>query len=193
VWGKTCTKIEDVVQVFVNYISGKIKKFPFCEGSLATETSEISDILVEMNKSKMFTINSQPKVNGAKSDDVKFGWGPAGGYVYQKQYIEFFLPHDLMEPLAKFLSNHSSITYQALNFKGEKFQNVNDDDVNAVTWGVFQNQEIKQPTVVDHRAFEIWKNEVFPIWMDTWAGIYKARTDKKLGEIPAEEESIAYL
>ena len=98
----------------------------------------------------MLTINSQPKVNGVKSDDVKYGWGPEGGYVYQKSYFEFFIHPELMEPLANFLSSKKSIMYQALNIKGEKFQNVKDQDINAVTWGVFPGQEIVQPTVVDH-------------------------------------------
>lgn len=62
-----------------------------------------------------------------------------------------------------------------------------------MTWGVFPGQEVMQPTVVDHQAFEIWKNEVFKVFMETWATIYKARTDKDKSEIPADEESIAFL
>ena len=34
---------------------------------------------------------SQPKVNGAPSTDKMFGWGGAGGYVFQKAYMEFFV------------------------------------------------------------------------------------------------------
>jgi len=37
-----------------------------------------------MNEMGYLTINSQPAVNGARSDDKVHGWGPAGGYVYQK-------------------------------------------------------------------------------------------------------------
>jgi len=146
-----------------------------------------------MNQSKMLTINSQPKVNGLKSSDPKYGWGPANGYVYQKSYVEFFLHSDLMEPLAKFLSSKTNITYQALNVKGEKFQNVKDDDINAVSWGAFPNQEIAQPTVVDHAAFEVWMKEVFTYWTEAWAPIYKARQDKDKNEIPAHQESIDFL
>jgi len=29
-------------------------------------------------------INSQPSVDGAKSEDPALGWGPINGYVYQK-------------------------------------------------------------------------------------------------------------
>jgi len=30
-------------------------------------------------------------VNGAKSNDEKYGWGPDNGYVYQKAYFELFI------------------------------------------------------------------------------------------------------
>ena len=46
------------------------------------------------------------------------------------------------------------------------------DDVNAVTWGVFPNREIVQPTVVDHTAFLLWKEEAFQSWVDVWGVIY---------------------
>ena len=32
----------------------------------------------------------QPRVNAVSSDDASFGWGPAGGHVFQKAYLEFF-------------------------------------------------------------------------------------------------------
>ena len=60
-----------------------------------------------------------------------------------------------------------------MNLNGEKHQNVTDDDVNAVTWGVFRGKEIIQPTVVDHQAFEIWKNEALKSFVDTWSIIYQ--------------------
>jgi hypothetical protein len=37
-----------------------------------------------MNELGFLTINSQPAVNGARSDHKVFGWGPSNGYVYQK-------------------------------------------------------------------------------------------------------------
>jgi len=44
----------------------------------------INDQLAKMNQLGYLTINSQPAVDGARSDDSVHGWGPAGGYVYQK-------------------------------------------------------------------------------------------------------------
>lgn len=61
--------------------------------------------------------------------------------------------------LVEYLDQFENITYQAVNYQGEKLQNVADNDVNAVTWGVFKGREVIQPTVVDHQAFMIWKNE----------------------------------
>jgi methylenetetrahydrofolate reductase (NADPH) len=67
--------------------------------------------LINMNKNKIFTINSQPSVNGVASTDPKYGWGPKNGYVYQKQYYEFFLPKELIEPLIAHLDKYPMITY----------------------------------------------------------------------------------
>ena len=50
----------------------------------ASETLFIGPQLAELNQLGFFTINSQPAVNGARSDDKTFGWGPSNGYVYQK-------------------------------------------------------------------------------------------------------------
>jgi methylenetetrahydrofolate reductase (NADPH) len=42
------------------------------------------------------------------------------------------------------------ISFQAVNAADKSYSNVDSDDVNAVTWGVFRNKEVVQPTVVDH-------------------------------------------
>ena len=77
-----------------------------------------------------------------------------------------------MEPLINHLKNYESISFQAINLKGEEYMNVELDEVNAVTWGVFRGREIIQPTVVDHTTFKIWKDEAFSHWLDKWAIIY---------------------
>jgi methylenetetrahydrofolate reductase (NADPH) len=111
-------------------------------------------------------------VNGVPSNDPKFGWGPKHGYVYQKAYYEFFIPKELIEPLVNFLERFPMITYQAINMSEDERLNVTKDDVNAVTWGVFKGKEVIQPTVVDHNAFLIWKDEAFAEWLDPWALVY---------------------
>jgi len=110
-WGQQVLTLDEVAAVFVAYVSGKIKKFPFSEGSLALETADINDDLVKMNTNKLLTINSQPRVNGVKSSDAKYGWGPENGYIYQKAYFELFVPAAIVPKLAEYLNKHQDITY----------------------------------------------------------------------------------
>ena len=51
---------------------------------MAGETGLICESLGRLNRNGVLTINSQPAVNGKPSADPVFGWGSAGGYVYQK-------------------------------------------------------------------------------------------------------------
>jgi methylenetetrahydrofolate reductase (NADPH) len=78
----------------------------------------------------------------------------------------------MIEPFTKYLDKFDMITYQAINHSGDQKKNINNDDVNAVTWGVFKAKEVIQPTVVDHKAFVIWKEEAFASWLDNWGIIY---------------------
>jgi methylenetetrahydrofolate reductase (NADPH) len=39
----------------------------------------------------MWTVGSQPAVDGARSEDPIHGFGPKGGYVFQKSFVEFFV------------------------------------------------------------------------------------------------------
>lgn len=64
------------------------------------------------------------------------------------------------------------ISYQATNAAGDIISNVEHNSVNAVTWGIFPNRQVIQPTVVDFTAFMIWKNEAFAGWK-RWAAIYE--------------------
>ena len=43
----------------------------------------------------------------------------------------------------------------------------------AVTWGVFPDHEVKQPTIVDPAAFMAWKDEAFALWRTIWASAYE--------------------
>lgn len=68
----------------MDYCQGTTLSLPWSDQALALETGLIQDRLVQLNSLGYLTINSQPSVNGVKSDDKIFGWGPKGGYVYQK-------------------------------------------------------------------------------------------------------------
>ena len=131
----------------------------------------------DRNKAGYFTINSQPKVNGLHSEDPNFGWGAKGGRVFQKAYLEFFTSKDNLNRLINKLKTLDDISYQAINVNGDIVSNLSEQNVNAVTWGVFPGQEILQPTIVDARSFLIWKDEAFGLWINDWASIYNEKSD----------------
>lgn len=50
-----------------------------------------------------------------------------------------------------------------------------------------------QPTVVDHQAFLIWKDECLNTFKDIWAPIYTPTIDKEGSLSGGDEESINFL
>lgn len=124
-----------------------------------------------MNERGYLTINSQPAVDGARSDDKVHGWGPTGGYVYQKAYLEFFVAPELLSPLIRRIEKDPRITYYAVNKQGDLRTNTHSEGPNAVTWGVFPGKEIIQPTIVEAVSFIAWKDEAFELGCQ-WANLY---------------------
>jgi methylenetetrahydrofolate reductase (NADPH) len=177
-WGETLTSFDDISKVFNSYIDGKIKKLPWCqESELQSEIMYIKDLLFNLNSHRIFTINSQPAANGVASSDPYVGWGPADGYVYQRLYVEFFIAKDNLEKLIKILRDNKSIYYQAVNRKGDIISKHQQSTVIALTWGVFPNREIIQPTIYDSEVFLVWKDEAFELWNE-WIRIYEEDDDK---------------
>jgi methylenetetrahydrofolate reductase (NADPH) len=174
-WGEAPATPLDIFNVFAGFVRGKVPRLPWCERALSAETAPLRATLEEMNLNGFLTINSQPRVNGARSDDDAVGWGGPGGYVYQKAYVEFFASPALMQRFAKAAAEFPSLTFQAFTAKGEKVTSntAPGDYVTAVTWGVFPQKEVLQPTVVDSATFGIWKDEAFALWRTMWQTIYE--------------------
>lgn len=82
-WGHPLT-LSDLTKLFARFCRGDLKSLPWCDQGPSKETSVISEPLARINEEGFLTINSQPRVDGAKSSDSSFGWGPKDGYVYQK-------------------------------------------------------------------------------------------------------------
>lgn len=172
-WVVPMKTIEDVQERFAKYCAGNIKSNPWSElEGLQPETAKINDKLVQINSKGFLTINSQPAVNGEKSDSPLLGWGGPGGYVYQKAYVEFFCAPDKLKRIIDKANIMPALTYVAVNCKGETRSNIGPTDVNAVTWGVFPAKEVVQPTVVDPVSFMVWKDEAFQAWEAEWAYLY---------------------
>jgi len=168
-WGHPNTT-SDVANVFVSFLNGKVSHLPWNNSQIAPEANVIISQLKFINAHGFFTINSQPRVNGSPSEHPVHGWGPPGGHVWQKAYVEFFCSREHVESLKKFLPQFPSLQLQAMSRAGDSFATFN--SVTAVTWGVFPGTEIKQPTVVDPEVFIIWKDEAFALWSSEWSDIY---------------------
>ena len=82
-WGQP-TALQEVARLFSRFCLSDLAALPWSDQAPASETITIGPQLAKMNNYGFFTINSQPAVNGARSDDKIFGWGPSNGYVYQK-------------------------------------------------------------------------------------------------------------
>lgn len=82
--------------MFLRYLHSKLATTPFSPVPLSPESVTILRHLERLTEKGWWTVGSQPAINGARSDDEIVGWGPAGGYVYQKCFVEFFAePEDV--------------------------------------------------------------------------------------------------
>ncbi|KAE8670277.1 Methylenetetrahydrofolate reductase 1 [Hibiscus syriacus] len=172
-WSTPLKSIDDIQEKFKSYCLGKLRSSPWSElDGLQPETKIINEQLGKINLKGFLTINSQPAVNGERSDSPSVGWGGPGGYVYQKAYLEFFCSREKLDALVKKSKSFSSLTYVAVNKDGDLVSNIGLTSVNAVTWGVFPAKEIIQPTVVDPASFMVWKDEAFEIWARSWSALY---------------------
>lgn len=102
------------------------------------------------------------QVNGSESSNVTHGWGPTGGYVYQKGFVEFFCSADAFKALAEAAQSRSTLSYMATDASGNFF--CDSEATTAVSWGAFPAAEIKQPLVACVDGFKAWAGEAFELW-----------------------------
>jgi len=75
---------------------------------------------------------------------------------------------ELINEVLQRIEKNKDLTYYAVNKTGELKTNVKSDGPNAVTWGIFPNREIVQPTIVETISFLAWKDEAYRLG-DDWA------------------------
>lgn len=155
-WGHP-TSFKEVTTLFQKFCLNQLSALPWSDQPVLSETSVIASQLGRLNGLGFLTINSQPAVNGVRSDDKNFGWGPSNGYVYQKAYLEFFASPELLDALIPHIERDSGITYYVINKRGDLRTNTTSEGPNAVTWGVFPGKEVVQPTIVEAISFMAWK------------------------------------
>ncbi|KAF9819744.1 hypothetical protein IEO21_01835 [Rhodonia placenta] len=171
-WGHPKT-LDDLTTMFLRHLHSKIATTPFSPTPLSPESLMIIQHLERLTRRGWWTVGSQPAINGASSSDEVVGWGPRGGYVYQKCFVEFFLERADLERIERKIRDegHGWVDYFAGNVQGECRTTVPEGGRNAVTWGVFPGQEIAQSTIIERESFLSWKDEAFSIWAE-WASFY---------------------
>lgn len=176
-WGEP-KSVKDIANIFVRYINQEIETLPWSEGPISSEADAIKQDLIELNSRGLLTINSQPAVDGVKSSDPVYGWGPNNGYVYQKAYLELLVSPELFPKLIERINADDELTYYAVRKNGDLRTNSPGDGPNAVTWGVFPGKEIVQPTIVETISFLAWKDEAFRLGTD-WANCHEASSPSR--------------
>lgn len=169
-WG-TPTSVQDISDLFVRYMQGDLESLPWSEQPITEEANAIQQDLIDLNRRGFLTINSQPAVNGVKSSDPTFGWGPRNGYVYQKSYLEVLVSPEYISEIITRIERDPEFTYYAVNKYGDLKTNAPSEGPNAVTWGVFPGKEIVQPTIVETVSFLAWKDEFYRLGQD-WANCH---------------------
>lgn len=152
-WGEAPISASEIHEVFARYVERRIPIIPWCESPLHTETEIITSPLAAMNRAGFLTINSQPAVNGERSDHAVFGWGGSGGRVYQRAYVEFFVSPTDMPTVTALVNSNSNLVMYVADSSGSHFDTVSAScaegapaggtkvgGVTALTWGVFPNR-----------------------------------------------------
>ena len=197
-WGHPITK-EDITKIFIRHIEGDIKAIPWSEEGLNEETHAIKSRLLSLINKGWWTVASQPAINGARSSDAIYGWGPKNGFVFQKAFVEFFLPASDWTTLRQKLESEEireHVSWYASSSTGEFLSagpnsplsssslfssgrpSNGSSTTNAVTWGAFPGKEIITPTIIEEVSFKAWAEEAFGIWAE-WGRVYEKGSESK--------------
>ncbi|KAK4949182.1 methylenetetrahydrofolate reductase 1 [Elasticomyces elasticus] len=168
-WDHPSTK-DDISSIFRRHLLGELEAIPWSEEGLSRETETIREQLLGLIGKGWWTVASQPAVAGVRSDDEVFGWGPRNGFVFQKAFVELFLPASDWQALQAKLDADEEVTYFAGNAAGD-FAASDEESVNPVTWGSFAGKEIITPTIIEAVSFRAWLEEAFGIWSE-WQRVY---------------------
>mmetsp|Transcript_7139 Transcript_7139/g.18486 ORF Transcript_7139/g.18486 Transcript_7139/m.18486 type:complete len:512 (-) Transcript_7139:2172-3707(-) len=108
-----------VQDTFIAFLKGEgnVKALPWCSTPVGGETGVIENQLCALISAGLYSINSQPAVNGLSSTHSTFGWGGGKGRVYQKAYVEFFIAAERVEDMRKELEKEETWQYHIVDEK----------------------------------------------------------------------------
>ena len=175
-WGQP-TATSMITDLFAKHLRGEEpSQLPWSDTArLSQETKVISDKLLSLiGERSWWTIASQPAVDGLPSSDPIHGWGPTGGFIFQKPFIELFLPakdwREKLCPCVKRPEVKAEVSWYAENCFRDFETSEPDDSMHAVTWGSFKGKEIATATMVEQVNFRQWAEEAFAKW-EQWSHV----------------------
>jgi methylenetetrahydrofolate reductase (NADPH) len=117
-WGNP-TNTEELTKLFLDYLDSNVSSTPFSDSPLSSESGTILEHLKKLTSQGLWTVCSQPAVDNASSTDENLGWGPRGGYVSQKGFVEFFAEEDILRQIEQKIDKegNGSIHYFAANYR----------------------------------------------------------------------------
>lgn len=118
-WGEP-TSLSDIQAIFLAYLDGISTSTPFSPEPLDRESASIVSYLRKLVQKGWWTVASQPAVDALPSSDPIVGWGPRGGYVFQKAFVECFCEKSSVEWLenkVKKMVGRCVVSYYAANSK----------------------------------------------------------------------------
>lgn len=212
-WGHPKSS-KDVTDLFRRVVLGELEAVPWSDdvdpdsagsggGALRAETKVIQSNLLDLIEKKGYwTLASQPAVDGARSEDETFGWGPPGeGFVFQKAFVEFFCPktewENHLRPLlvkhgeekVGWMKTDAQGIFESSDLDAQQQQTKTNGTstskrtpgthgVSAVTWGVFRGKEIISPTIIESESFKAWGEEAYSIWSE-WRRCFPRGSDEE--------------
>ncbi len=134
IWGHPVT-LADISTIFASYLEEKIACIPWCDAPLMHETLQIRDHLLALNRlgatpdagKGWWSVGSQPAIDGAPSTDPVVGFGPSGGFIFQKAFVELFMSasdKDALVEAIDAMGPHAQYTYFAGNARGDFVSNL---------------------------------------------------------------------
>ncbi|TGJ86518.1 hypothetical protein E0Z10_g2228 [Xylaria hypoxylon] len=194
-WGHP-QSIEDVNTLFVRHLKGELNAIPWSEEEVHEETGTITDQLIRLNQRGLWTVASQPAVNGFRSEDPTFWLGPSPWLHISKGvrrvlYLRCRMAHPKRKVNKPRAGDFVSSDFPSAASPSGTAETTGADDngysmgestTNAVTWGVFPGKEILTPTIIEEVSFRAWSEEAFGIFSE-WAQVYgKGHESEKLLE-----------
>lgn len=99
-WGHPTTE-QDLTTLFLAYLKNEAQTTPFSPTPLSAESETILPHLISLTSRGLWTVASQPAVDGAPTSDPVVGWGPRGGRIFQKSFVEFFAGEEDLNKIAR--------------------------------------------------------------------------------------------